>query len=152
MDQKVYSVLNKVFSLAHLELEGEISLSFRKFSMADIMNYKNRYSGSSIEDKMLEGDLTIASEIFFNQLTKSSKKKVFEVIITDIDEDGEEIELKLNGPQRMAYILNNGPNDLETVRLLLEIQNVSKEKIDEFLSGTEEEVKKNSKIMTEEMI
>lgn len=125
----------------------EMVLTFRPFTVGDEAWLKREY-GNKLQEVFEKFKIDEICRIAFHQLNKESKKVLFEIKFVDIDEDGEEVELKLNGPNRVAMLVGGFKDQADLVKKLIETRGLSLPIIEEIGKTLGQQVEEEAKKKT----
>ena len=104
------------FELSIPTKSEKMQLCYRAFSLADEQWVNRTYTQQELADAFLKFDSVIISKIAFKQLDLESKKKIMTLKFLDMDEDGNDIEVNLTGPNKLSAILIG----VDSLRIILE--------------------------------
>lgn len=140
----------KKFSLAHLEIDKEITLKFRKATIVDNQYFREQY-GKDYMKKDLDDPITVVRMIC-RFLSKESIKDILKIKFVDIDrETGEEVIATIPLEKKfMMFFPLNDDGQKEVYKLFFSIFGYTKEQIDMVMGVADkamEKEKKTQKVM-----
>ena len=106
--------------------DQRITFVLRPFTLADeLWLERNIGNEKEIQRVFAEMDLQKMLKIVFYQLTTQSKKKIMAIKVTDIDEQGNEIESEASGPERLGHLVRGLKDGMRIYMALMDCRGIS---------------------------
>lgn len=121
----------------------ELVLTFRPFTVNDEA-WLDRHYGKELEKVFSEFKTIEITKIAFNQLELESKRKLMAVKFTDMDEDGNEIEIAKKGPEKIQCLLASWQEQADLIKMLVRTRGLSMPMIEELGQALQEGDKKKA--------
>ena len=102
-----------------------IELVLRPFSLRDDAWTNRNYTKESLAKIFEKIDMPEIAKMVFNQLNIESKRTVMATTIMDMDEEGNEFEVKMNGPEKLMAMTKGFTNSIRLYKALLESKGLS---------------------------
>ena len=130
-------------SLAHLEIDSNITLKFRKANFLDHEFFRQKYGEKLID--LATQDLLNVVDVIFHFLSKESKKVLLDIKFTVMDDEGVETAVSFPLKEIFRKILVSSINGhQELFNLFLEIFGYSKEQLEAMQKAGKEKAKKKT--------
>ena len=128
-------------SLAHLEVDQEVTLKFRRATFLDHDYFREKYGVDAIQNATQDILSTVA--MIYRFLSKESRRELSKIKFTDINDKGEEVPVNMELFEIFKNILVSSVNAHQDLfDLFLEIFGYTKEQLELMQKGVEETKKK----------
>lgn len=109
----------------------ELEFYFRPFNLEDESWLKREFGEKQLQEIFEQLQMDKVARIAFRQLEVDSKRRLMDIKFIDIDEDGNEYEIALKGPDKVSALTYGLPEQLELLKMLLRTRGVSMPILDE---------------------
>lgn len=123
---------------AELELNGRV-FTLRPIDLDDQVWLRNKFGDEKLNFIFQNQEMESISQIVYHQLSYEDKLELKAVEINDIDDDGNEIVLKVTGPMLLRKMIKGPIDSLKVVNALLHTIGISQPVLDKL---AEQEIKK----------
>lgn len=105
--------------------ENVLELYFRPFCLEDESWLRRNYPGDELQKVFSTLNATELSRICYHQLEPESKRSLMNVKFMDIDEEGKDIEVGKNGPEKIRLMVKGYSETMDLLNCLLKTRGLS---------------------------